>query len=93
VQQQLLVEEADDEERYVEVGDTVTYEFLDAPGALQSVRIVEGASNSAAGELNENAPLARALLDLMVGDENEISTPPHGVRKIRVAKVESPRGH
>jgi transcription elongation GreA/GreB family factor len=90
VQEQLLVEEAADEERYVEVGDTVTYEHSDAPGQHLQVRIVDREPNRQAGEVNENAPLARTLIDMMAGEENELRIPGQPVRKVRVIRIESP---
>jgi len=86
-----LVEEAADEKRYVEVGDIVTYEDSETLGKQLEVRIVDRAADKLSGEVNENAPLARALLDLTVGDESQFSTPPHGVHKIRVVRIEAPR--
>lgn len=89
----LLVDEATDEERYVEVGDIVTYEDSDASGKQLVVRIVDREPDRSAGEVNENAPLARALLDLTVGDENELRIPGQPVRKVRVVRIEAPKGN
>jgi hypothetical protein len=90
-QLQLSVEEAADEEHYVEVGDIVTYEFADVPGKHEQLRIVERETNLQTGEVNENAPLARALFDMAVGEENELRMPNKPVRKVRIIRIESPK--
>jgi hypothetical protein len=43
------------------------------------------------GEVNGNTPLARALLDMAVGEENDLLTPNRLVRKVRIIRIESPR--
>lgn len=49
---------------FVEVGDRVTYCPVDDPADRHSVLIVDSESNVKMGLVNENAPLAQALLGL-----------------------------
>ena len=90
-EQPVLVEEATNEERYVEVGDIVAYEDSAAPGMTLSVRIVDLEPDKPAGEVNENAPLARTLLDMAVGEENELRIPGQPARKVRLVRIEAPQ--
>jgi very-short-patch-repair endonuclease len=86
--QLLLLPESSDEEVYVEVGDLVTYCDLAQPEYKLKVRIVKGATSGPAGEVNENAPLARVLLSLAVGGEDELVVPGYPTRTLRVLKIE-----
>jgi len=82
-----------DEERDVDVGDLVTYCDLAEPDRRLIVRIVEGVSNKEAGEVNENTPLAKVLLGLEVGGQEELVVPPYSKRVLQVLKIERPKPH
>jgi transcription elongation GreA/GreB family factor len=79
-----------DEEIYAEVGDLLTYYDVADPNTKLYVRIVDGPTNLDAGELNENAPLAKVLLDMTEGDENELIVPGKPKRTFRLLKIERP---
>jgi len=80
----LLISE---EELYVEVGDRVIYCFVDKPEERHSVMIVDTESNSRLNLINENAPLAKALLNLAVGDEPELEVKGTPTRVIRILRI------
>jgi transcription elongation GreA/GreB family factor len=75
-------------DRFVEVGDQVTYCFVNNPKEKYVVHIVEGISNPGMGILNEKTALAQALLDLSVGEENELEIPGDQNRTIRILKIQ-----
>ena len=58
----------------VEVGDTVEYEYLhnDLSG---SAKIVRGLGDPSSGSINRDTPLAKALLDALVGETVEFLSP------------------
>jgi transcription elongation GreA/GreB family factor len=85
----VLAMEADaSEDLFVEVGDRVTYCPLDAPDDKHSVLIVDSTSNAKMGIVNEEAPLARALLGLSPGDVGALEIPGHNPRQLRVLKIQ-----
>ena len=61
-------------EIYVEVGDTVEYEYLD-DGRKASSKIVRGNGDPASGIINRDSPLAKALLDSVTGETIEYLSP------------------
>jgi very-short-patch-repair endonuclease len=71
---------------HVELGDSVRYNFVDAPEDEAFVTIVEGASNPAIGTINKETTVARTLLGLMVGEEREALSP-MGRRTLRVLEL------
>jgi len=73
---------------FVDIGDTITYCFLDAPQERHQVRIVEHAVNDGHGVINEEAPLATALLGLEVGEVGLLLVNGQPDRKVRVIKIE-----
>jgi transcription elongation GreA/GreB family factor len=73
---------------FVEVGDRVTYCRADDPAERHSVLIVDSESNVKMGLVNENTPLARALLGLAPGDEGVLEVPGARPRVLRVIKVQ-----
>jgi very-short-patch-repair endonuclease len=79
------------EELYVEVGDLVTYCFVDKPEERLRIRIVDGAFDAGPAEVHEYAPLGKALLDLEVGDENELVIQDKPTRKLRLLKIDRTR--
>lgn len=76
------------EDLFVEVGDRVTYCPVDNPADRHSILIVDSESNVKMGLVNENAPLALALLGLSPGDERVLEVPGGRSRVLRVIKVQ-----
>lgn len=76
------------EELYVEVGDFVTYYAVDKPEERHSVMIVDSESNARRNLINENAPLAKALLDATIGDEVEMVIHGSQSKMMRVLKIQ-----
>ena len=74
-------------EVFVEVGDRVTYEVLGDTPETHTVQIVDSPSNLRLNLLNEDTPVAQALLGLGVADEATLSVPGHPTRKLRVIRV------
>lgn len=74
---------------FVEVGDRVTYETLQ-PAERHTVTIVDSPSNLKLGLLNDQTPLAEALLGLCAGDKAELRVKDHPLRGIQVLRVERP---
>jgi transcription elongation GreA/GreB family factor/very-short-patch-repair endonuclease len=81
----------EDEDLYVEVGDTVTYCDMSKPQERMRAFITTGESKFDQGIINEAAPLASALLDATAGDEVEILLPGKAPRTLRVLKIERKR--
>jgi len=77
-----------EDELYVEVGDSVTYCFVDRPDERSTVTIVGGESNPQRKLTNENSPLAQALLNCAIGDESELQVKGSAPRFIRVLKIQ-----
>lgn len=77
--------EADD--AFVDVGNVVTYCFIDKPQERHTIHIVEGHS-TATGTIGEDAPLAIALLGLEVGEVGIMVVEGRADRKVRVLKIE-----
>lgn len=76
------------EDLFVEVGDLVTYCLADDPAERQSVMIVDSESNVRMGIVNEQTPLAQALLGLSPGDVGDLEIPGQKTRQLRVLKVQ-----
>jgi transcription elongation GreA/GreB family factor len=76
------------EELYVEVGDMVTYCAIDKPEERHSVMIVDSESNARQHHINENTPLAKALLDATVGDEVDMVVHGSQPKVLRVLKIQ-----
>jgi very-short-patch-repair endonuclease len=72
---------------YIEVGDRVTYCHADEPGVKHTVWITDGDSNAKLGIINEQSPLAQALLGLCEGESGELETSSHQGRKTSLVKV------
>lgn len=83
-----VAEGSDAGDVFVEVGDLVTYCPVDDPADRHTILIVDSESNVKMGLVNENAPLALALLGLSPGDEGILEV--HGARsrRLRVIKVQ-----
>ena len=82
-----IAEGADADDVFVEVGDRVTYCPVDDPADRHSILIVDSDSNVKMGLVNENAPLAQALLGLSPGEEGELVVQGGKNRRLRVIKV------
>lgn len=76
------------EDLFVEVGDRVTYCPVDDSNGRHSVLIVDSESNAKMGIVNEQTPLARALLGLSPGDVAELEVAGQRNRQLRVLKVQ-----
>ena len=59
----------------IEVGDFVSYCLVDNESQEIGVQIISGASDPENGLLNQNAPLAKGLLGLCVGDVEDVKLP------------------
>lgn len=77
-----------EEELYVEVGDSVTYCYVDRPDDRLNVTIVDGESNPKLNLTNENSPVAQALLNCAIGDEPELRVTGSAPRVLRVLKIQ-----
>jgi transcription elongation GreA/GreB family factor len=80
--------EVSGEDAFVEVGDQVTYCFVDDPNKRHSVLIVNSDSDPKMGIVNEQTPLAQALLDLSPGEIGELKVAGQRNRQLRVLKVQ-----
>lgn len=76
------------EDLFVEVGDRVTYCPVDDPTDRHSILIVDSESNVKMRLINENTPLAQALLGLSPGDEGVLQVPSGRHRVLRVIKIQ-----
>lgn len=72
---------------FVEVGDRVTYCFVDHPADKHTVLIVDSESNPRLNILNENTPVAKTLLGLCAGEENTLQLPGQPPRVLKVVKI------
>lgn len=71
----------------IEVGDFVSYCSIDNESQEISVQIIAGASKPDEGLINQNTPLAKALLGSSVGDEEDVNLP-LGLKRIRVLDIQ-----
>lgn len=88
VAESIAAESDSSEDLFVEVGDRVTYCPLDAPNDRQVVLIVDSASNVKMGIVNEETPLAQALLGLPPGDVGTLVIPGQKSRQLRVLRIQ-----
>lgn len=72
--------------RTVEIDDLVTYVDVEHPDDIRSVRIVHGNSDPNAGVVNEQTPLAEALLGAEEGDTVEAYLP-MGTARFRILEA------
>jgi transcription elongation GreA/GreB family factor/very-short-patch-repair endonuclease len=73
---------------FVEVGDRVTYCFVDDPNERSTVLIVDSESNAKLHIVNDQTPLAKALLGLAAGEVGDMAIPGRGTRQLRVLKIQ-----
>jgi len=76
-----------EENMFVEVGDRVTYCFIDKPEEKYTVMIVDTESDPRLNLINEKAALACALLNAAVGDETELELKKRPTRTIRILQI------
>jgi transcription elongation GreA/GreB family factor len=76
------------EDLYVEVGDLVTYCHVDNPEEHKIAKIVESESNIHKHFVNENSPLAKAMLDTAVGDTVGIVVTGNNPKVIKILKIQ-----
>lgn len=76
------------EELYVEVGDLVTYCHVDNPDERKTATIVETESNTQKHFVNENTPLAKAMLDSAVGDTVGVVITGGNPKVIKILKIQ-----
>ncbi|MEK8088754.1 DUF4011 domain-containing protein [Thermithiobacillus plumbiphilus] len=72
----------------VEVGDWVTYCLVGDQNERHTVLIVDSESNARMGIVNEQTPLAQALLGLSQGDVGDLIIPGHKAKQLRVVKIQ-----
>lgn len=82
------VESPAEADAFVDLGDSVVYCFLDTPQQRHRVCIVAQALNDGHGVVNEDAPLALALIGLAVGEVGVLRVKGQPERKVRVIKIE-----
>lgn len=85
-----LVDE--DDEMFVQVGDTVTYVDVAKPHIKITITIVEGSGDREAGIVNVDLPVAQALLDAQEGDEVEMTFPDRPSHLLKVLSIERDLG-
>jgi very-short-patch-repair endonuclease len=78
----------DEEDVFVEVGNHVTYCHMDKPSEKKTVTIVSGQSSPKMHTVNEETPIARALLGLSVGEIGRLELPSGVSCSVRVLKIE-----
>ncbi|MDD3813128.1 MAG: DUF4011 domain-containing protein [Desulfocapsaceae bacterium] len=76
------------DDAFVEVGDRVTYDFVDDSKNRHYVFIVDSESNPKMGIINELTPVAQALLGLSSGDVGDLKVPGQKTRQLRVLKIQ-----
>lgn len=79
--------EVDVPEVYADIGDRISYETLDGVQEQHTVQIVDSPSNLRLGLLNDETPLAEALLGLKAGEETELHVTGQAPRRLRVLGV------
>ncbi len=72
--------------RTVEIADLVTYVNVEHSDNILSVRIIHGNSDPNAGVVNEQTPLAEALLGAEEGDTVEAHLP-MGTARFRIMEI------
>jgi len=75
----------------VAVGDTVVYVDEEEPDSERQALITRGPSNPDTGEINENTPIAQALLGSSVGETVEVRLPVR-IAHLRIIEIRKSRG-
>jgi len=79
--------ETDAPELFADIGDRITYETLDGVHERHTVQIVDSQSNLRLGLLNDETPLAEALLGLKAGEESVLHVAGQATRRLKVLEV------
>jgi very-short-patch-repair endonuclease len=79
--------EVEASEVFADIGDRITYETLEGVRETHTVQIVDSPSNLRLGLLNDETPLAEALLGLKAGEESVLHVPGQVPRRLRVLEV------
>jgi very-short-patch-repair endonuclease len=74
-------------EVFADIGDRITYETLDGVRERHTVQIVDSPSNLRLGLLNDETPLAEALLGLKAGEESVLHVSGQAPRRFKVLDV------
>jgi len=85
-----VLEDADEQELEIEVGDLITYTLAGAPDKAMTVRIVAGRSDPDNGLVSEATPLAQTLLGAAVKDEVVLRVPSRPAQTFIVTKIVRP---
>ena len=72
---------------FVEIGDRVTYCFIEETDQKNTVMIVDSESNPKLGLLNEQTPVAKALLGLSVWEVGVVNVAWQAARQVRVLRI------
>ena len=72
---------------FADIGDRITYETIDGIRERHTVQIVDSPSNLRLGLLNDETPLAEALLGLKTGEESVLHVVGQAPRRLRVLEV------
>ena len=73
---------------FIELGDRVTFETDTDPPERHTIQIVDSGSNPKLGLLNDQTPVAQALMGLCEGDATELRVRGYPVRTMRIMRVE-----
>ena len=84
----IAAESESSEDLFVEVGDRVTYCPVDNPNDRHTVLFVDSASNVKMGIVNEETPLAQALLGVSPGEVGILEIPGQKPRQLQVLKIQ-----
>jgi len=87
----VIVEEDENADLEIEVGDLVTYAPLATPDQEIVMRIVTGRSDFERGLISEATPLAQALLGAMVGNDVVLRVPGKAPTSFVVKKIVRPQ--
>lgn len=74
---------------FADIGDRISYETMIEPFEKHSVQIVDSASNARLGLINDQTPLAQALLGGCVGDIVKLIIPHRSPIELRIIEIES----
>lgn len=88
VAEAIAAESDSSEDLFVEVGDRVTYCLIEEPNDKHSILIVDSPSNAKMGIVNEETPLAQALLGLSPGDIGILEIHNQNPRQLKVLKIQ-----
>ena len=79
--------DVDAPEVFADIGDRITYETLDGVRERHTIQIVDSPSNLRLGLLNDETPLAEALLGVKAGEESVLHVAGQVPRRLKVLDV------